>query len=32
MDGWEMVYRIAMSSFAGKDEGMFVWKRSASGQ
>jgi hypothetical protein len=32
MDGWEMVYRIAMPSFAGKDEGMFVWKRSASGQ
>ena len=25
--GWDMVCRIAMPSFAGKDEGMFVWKR-----
>ncbi|TVY86557.1 hypothetical protein LAWI1_G006649 [Lachnellula willkommii] len=27
MPGWEMTCRIAMPSFAGKDEGMFVWKR-----
>lgn len=27
MPGWEMVCRIIMPSFAGKDEGMFVWKR-----
>jgi len=27
MAGWEMFCRIAMPSFAGKDEGMFVWKK-----
>lgn len=27
MPGWEMTCRIAMPSFAGKDEGMYVWKR-----
>jgi len=27
MVGWELVCRIVMPSFAGKDEGMFVWKR-----
>ncbi|APA12090.1 hypothetical protein sscle_09g068600 [Sclerotinia sclerotiorum 1980 UF-70] len=27
MNGWELICRIAMPSFAGKDEGMFVWKR-----
>jgi len=27
MPGWEMTCRIAMPSFAGKDEAMFVWKR-----
>lgn len=27
MPGWEMLCRIAMPSFAGKDEAMFVWKR-----
>lgn len=27
MPGWEMSYRIAMPSFAGKDEGMYVWRR-----
>ncbi|TVY15013.1 hypothetical protein LARI1_G006655 [Lachnellula arida] len=27
MPGWQMTCRIAMPSFAGKDEGMFVWKR-----
>jgi hypothetical protein len=25
--GWEMTTRIAMPSFAGKDEGMTVWRR-----
>jgi len=30
MAGWEMVCRIAMPSFAGKDEGMFVWKKAPS--
>lgn len=25
--GWEMSCRIAMPSFAGKDEGLYVWKR-----
>lgn len=28
MAGWQLVCRIAMPSFAGKDEGFFVWKRS----
>lgn len=27
MIGWQLVCRIAMPSFAGKDEGFFVWKR-----
>jgi len=27
MPGWEMSCRIAMPSFAGKDEGMYIWKR-----
>jgi hypothetical protein len=27
MSGWELVSRIAMPSFAGKDEGLFAWKR-----
>jgi hypothetical protein len=27
MPGWEMTCRIAMPSFAGKDEGLFVWKK-----
>ncbi|CAD6445398.1 97a6e09d-d3de-45a2-ba66-e872ca91eb77 [Sclerotinia trifoliorum] len=27
MNGWELICRISMPSFAGKDEGMFVWKR-----
>ena len=27
MPGWKMTCRIAMPSFAGKDEGMCVWKR-----
>ncbi|CZR51390.1 uncharacterized protein PAC_01265 [Phialocephala subalpina] len=27
MAGWEMACRIAMPSFAGKDEGMYVWKK-----
>jgi len=27
MGGWNMLCRIAMPSFAGKDEGMFVWSR-----
>jgi hypothetical protein len=27
MKEWELVLRIAMPSFAGKDEGLFVWKR-----
>jgi len=27
MKQWELVCRLAMPSFAGKDEGMFVWKR-----
>lgn len=27
MVGWEMICRIAMPSFAGKDEAMYVWKR-----
>ena len=27
MAGWELVCRIPMPSFAGKDEGLFVWKR-----
>ncbi|TVY26995.1 hypothetical protein LHYA1_G003828 [Lachnellula hyalina] len=27
MPGWEMTCRIAMPSFAGKDEGLTVWKR-----
>ncbi|KAF7855341.1 hypothetical protein EAF04_010085 [Stromatinia cepivora] len=31
MNGWELICRIAMPSFAGKDEGMFVWKRRNSG-
>ncbi len=30
MGGWEMTFRVAMPSFAGKDEGLFVWKRSFS--
>jgi hypothetical protein len=25
--GWEMACRVAMPSFAGKDEAMFVWRR-----
>jgi hypothetical protein len=27
MASWQLVCRIAMPSFAGKDEGFFVWKR-----
>lgn len=27
MTEWELTCRIAMPSFAGKDEGMYVWKR-----
>jgi hypothetical protein len=27
MPRWEMICRIAMPSFAGKDEGLFVWKK-----
>lgn len=27
MPSWELVCRIAMPSFAGKDEGLFVWKK-----
>lgn len=27
MPGWELVCRIAMPSFAGKDEALFVWKK-----
>lgn len=27
MTAWQLVCRIAMPSFAGKDEGLFVWKR-----
>jgi hypothetical protein len=27
MTGWEMACRVAMPSFAGKDEAMFVWRR-----
>jgi hypothetical protein len=27
MKGWDLVCRIPMPSFAGKDEGMLVWKR-----
>lgn len=27
MGGWDLVCRVPMPSFAGKDEGMFVWKR-----
>ncbi|KAM0124821.1 hypothetical protein ACHAP3_001847 [Botrytis cinerea] len=27
MSDWELTCRISMPSFAGKDEGMFVWKR-----
>ena len=26
-EGWELIVRIPVPSFAGKDEGMFVWKR-----
>lgn len=26
-EGWELTVRIPVPSFAGKDEGMFVWKR-----
>lgn len=29
MGEWEMVCRIAMPSFAGKDDGLFVWRRKA---
>jgi len=27
MPGWELICRVPMPSFAGKDEGMFVWRR-----
>lgn len=27
MGGWDLTCRIAMPSFAGKDEAMFVWQR-----
>jgi len=27
MKGWELTFRIALPSFAGKDDAMFVWKR-----
>jgi hypothetical protein len=27
MPGWQLLCQIAMPSFAGKDEGFFVWKR-----
>lgn len=27
MPGWETTTRFAMPSFAGKDEGMYVWRR-----
>lgn len=27
MTGWELICQISMPSFAGKDEGMYVWKR-----
>ena len=26
-EGWELIVRVPVPSFAGKDEGMFVWKR-----
>lgn len=28
MPGWKLTCRIAMPSFAGKDEAMFVWRQS----
>lgn len=27
MPGWELTCRVPMPSFAGKDEGLFVWKK-----
>lgn len=29
MPGWEMTCSFPMPSFAGKDEGMYIWKRKA---
>lgn len=27
LEGWELVLRMPLPSFAGKDEGLFVWRR-----